>query len=144
MSMDESFIHKRTPPINLENNETLENIRQGSSFQNAQRDLHRVDPLGKLIGLMLSIDDTCLTNHSGVHNGRPLYMTTANQSLESRRKRKTNSWRILALLPIIQLPKEKQSADEKKWITQAKVEFTNRVLEFVLQPLIGKYCTYNE
>lgn len=137
MSMDDSFFHERTPPVNMENNEPLENMRQGGAFQLAQNELRNTNPEGKLIGLILSIDDTNLTNHSGVHNGRPLYMTTANQSLESRRKRKTNSWRILALLPIIQLAKEKRTPQEKYWITHAKIEFANRMLEFVLQPLIG-------
>lgn len=91
---------------------------------------------------MLSIDDTNLTNHSGVHNGRPLYITTANQSLESRRQRNTNAWRIVGLLPIIQLTQE-LSPMEKKYIAHAKTEFTNRILERVLQSIrgIAQYCT---
>jgi len=86
---------------------------------------------------MLSVDDTKLTNHSGSANGRPLYLTTANQSLESRRHSSTNSWRVAALLPSLDI--DSLSSVEKEWSTVAKAEFVNRSMELVLKPLIGTF-----
>jgi len=64
-------------------------------------------------------------------------MSTANQSLASRRKKTNHAWRILALLPVIQLSENELTPTEKKWITHAKIEFSNRVLGAVLEPLAG-------
>jgi len=134
MASDSSFEFNRVrvgrPPI-------LDDIKQGRIYQAAQREIFALNPDGALIGIILSIDDTNLTNHSDVHNGRPLYITTANQSLESRRKRSSNAWRIAALLPVIQISQESMSTLEKKYIAHAKVEFNNRVLEVILTQLKG-------
>lgn len=114
-------------------------IRDGTVYRQAQAEIQCLNPQGRLIGVMLSIDDTPLTQHSGTHNGRPVYISTANQSLESRRKRTSNAWRVLALLPVLKLEEEsKQSGVDDLWITHAKSEFSNRVLEVVLKPLAGK------
>jgi len=110
-------------------------IRSGEVYQKAQNEIRELDPDGHLIGLMLSVDDTKLTNHSGSANGRPLYLSTANQSLESRRHSSTNSWRVTALLPSLNL--DTLSKVEKDWSTVAKAEFVNRSMELALQPLIG-------
>jgi hypothetical protein len=112
-------------------------IRRGSVYQRAQEDVAQIDVHGVLVGVMLSIDDTPLTEHSGVHNGRPVYITTANQSLKSRRQRQTNAWRVLALLPVIHLRKGTITPLEDRWMTHAKVEFSNRVLEIALEELAG-------
>jgi len=123
--------------VKIRRRDPLDDIRKGSVYQDTQREIYNLNPNGKLIGIILSIDDANLTRNSGAHNGRPLYMTTANQSLESRRQRKTNAWRIVGLLPVIQISQEVMSPTEKKYIAHAKVEFTNRVLERVLQSIQG-------
>lgn len=113
-------------------------IRSGEVYQNAQDEIQDLDPNGKLIGLVLSVDDTRMTSHSGSATGRPLYLTTANQSLESRRHASTNAWRITALLPCMKFPRP--TTLEETWGTVAQCEFVNRTMELALQPLIGTSC----
>jgi len=112
-------------------------IRKGSNFQTAMREIQDIDPNGVLLGFILSLDDTPLTEHSGAHNGRPLYITTANQTLKSRRMRNSNAWRVMALLPVIQLREKDLTLLERKWIAQVRIELNNRTLEHVLKPIAG-------
>lgn len=112
-------------------------IRGGDIFTHAHNEIRKIDPNGCLIGIMLAIDDTPLTQHSGTHNGRPVYITTANQSLASRRQRNTNAWRVLALLPVLKLDENNLSKEDKPWSVHAKVEFNNRALAIILKPLQG-------
>lgn len=113
-------------------------IRNGSVFRAAASEVRAKNKDGVLIGFMLAIDDTPLTQHSGTHNARPVYITTCNQSLASRRKRITHSWRVLAFLPVLNLgDTEKLNTEEKKWAVHAKIEFQQRVLKIILKPLAG-------
>lgn len=132
MNSDESFCYD-PPHVTSYKSE----VRNGTMYRKAHQEIMEIDVEGCLIGIMLAIDDTPLTQHSGKHNGRPVYISTANQSLYSRRQRQTRAWRILALLPVLSLDEEKMTKLEKKWSVHAKVEFHNRVLQKVLQPLSG-------
>lgn len=133
MNSDPSFKHefRKSAPCRGD-------IRDGLVFREAFAEIRKIDIKGSLVGVMLAIDDTPLTQHSGTHNGRPVYITTANQSLDSRRKRDTHAWRLLALLPVLKLDEDEQTTVDKKWCTHAKAEFNNRALEVVLKPLSGK------
>lgn len=133
MDSDSSFCYDIPPSKSKYKAE----IRDGEIYRMATEEVLQIDQEGSLIGIMLAIDDTPLTQHSGKHNGRPVYITTANQSLHSRRQRRTHAWRLLALLPILNVDEGKLTSVEKTWSVHAKVEFNNRVLEKVLKPLSG-------
>lgn len=140
MAHDESFKDDYTKKTELHGD-----IRNGSAYIAAAQDVRRLNRNGCLIGVMLAIDDTPLTQHSGTHNGRPVYMSTCNQSLQSRRKRVTSAWRILALLPVLSLGEEENlSTIDKNWSVHAKVEFNQRVLSEILKPIAGNHGRFIE
>lgn len=114
-------------------------IRAGSVFQLIQTDLSLQHPNGVLLGIMLAVDDTPLTLQSGAQIGRPLYITTCNQSLESRRQINNHSWRLIALLPT--MTHNKTSELETPWKPHATVEFVNQSLRLAVQPLIDHLDT---
>jgi hypothetical protein len=134
MQCDASF-DDRPFKVNMQSRKC--DIRSGTIYQRTQEEIAQIDSEAALIGLMLSVDDTKLTQHSGNHNGRPLYLATANQSLHSRRHLNTNAWRITALLPTLDHRFKDNTAEEDAWKTIAKSEFANRCMELALKPLIG-------
>jgi hypothetical protein len=117
----------------------MSDIRSGTVYQVAQEEIKLKDPDARLIGLLLSVDDTVMTQFSGGQTGRPLYLSTTNQSLDSRRHLSTNAWRVAALLPTLRTKRKALNNIEKQWYTVANVEFVNRTMELALKPLIGNF-----
>jgi len=81
-----------------------------------------------LIDIILAIDDTCLSSHSGNAKARPLYMTLGNLSNRSRRSLKYHAWTLVALLPIV---------ESSGLTTHEKVAFNHKTLEIALKSLIA-------
>jgi hypothetical protein len=75
-------------------------IRGGSVYRSAKAAIRLKAPNAKIVGLILAVDDTMLTQHSGSHNGRPLYMTCTNLPLSVRRKSTTLPGDRLDFCPI--------------------------------------------
>lgn len=112
----------------------LDDIRGGSLYRNAKAEMRRKLPNAKMVGIILAVDDTNLTNHSGSHIGRPLYMTTTNLPLETRRQINNFAWRPIGFLPHMKSSGTMTNVD-KAWKVHAKAKFASVVIERVLAPL---------
>jgi len=112
----------------------MSDIRGGSIYRRAKAEMNRKVPGARMVGIILAVDDTCLTVHSGSHTGRPLYMTCTNLPLEIRRKINNFAWRPIGLLPNLDVPAV-TTAVENSWKMYAKAKFASLVFEQVLAPL---------
>lgn len=113
-------------------------IRGGTVYRTARTEIRARLPDAKLVGIILGVDDTQLTAHSGNHQGRPLYMTTTNLPLQLRRLINSYAWRAIGLLPNPRIPKrEALNASEEAWLMQAKCEFASLVLRKCMAPLLA-------
>lgn len=112
----------------------MSDIRGGSVYRTAKAEMRRKIPNAKMIGIILAVDDTNLTIHSGSHTGRPLYMTVTNLPLALRRKINNYAWRPIGFLPNIDAPAP-NTREEVNWKMHAKAKFASEILERVLEPL---------
>jgi len=132
-----SLIHSHGDDFSLDDRvsrRNMDDIRGGSVYRNAKAEMRRKLPTAKMIGIILAVDDTNLTIHSGSHIGRPLYMTTTNLPLEARRRINNIAWRPIGFLPHMKSDTTMTNAD-KEWKIHAKAKFASIVIERVLSPL---------
>jgi len=114
----------------------MSDIRGGSIYRRAKAEMRQKIPNARMIGIILAVDDTNLTVHSGSHTGRPLYMTVSNLPLSIRRKINNYAWRPIGFLPNLDV-ESANTREETSWQRHAKVKFASQILEKVLEPLVG-------
>lgn len=98
-----------------------------TNSNNFRRIEARIPAGNTLLYVILAIDDTCLSSHSGNAKARPLYITLGNFSNASRRKLNRHAWMLAALLP---MPEE-----ANKFTPDEKTQFHHNSLAIVLDTL---------
>ncbi|RPA72137.1 hypothetical protein BJ508DRAFT_198468, partial [Ascobolus immersus RN42] len=102
---------------------------------------------GTLIPILFASDATQLSTHAGDHDCWPIYMSIGNLPSSFRSKPSTNSWILVAVLPIAPKKDDQLELDaygkprsaftkaEKEKYSAYKDDVLHQVLEIVLEPL---------